>query len=314
VSGGRTTWWPKDAAWHRRELIIELGEEHGPGGAMVMDVLSSWAQEQRAAGVVRGGFRVLAREAFVSRDEARAIVEHAGQIGALDDISIDDDGRRFVCRVSGWQADQSRGRAAFRQAAKRDRDAAEDLAGDDAVTERDESQPAEGERDESRSVTPSALPDLTREEQDNSTSSAIADEEEPPDHPPVPDSSSEPDPEVVRLCRLLSTLIVRNDPKASTKVKPDSDRWLTAMRLLIADRGGDVDEVERVLRWSQTDDFWRSNILSPTKLREKFTQLALKSRNGNGHLRPAGDREREERRARGAEALRAMLDDEEAAA
>jgi hypothetical protein len=111
VSGGRTSWWPKDAAWHRRELIVELGTEHGPAGPCVMDVLSSWAQEQRAGGAVRGGFLILAREAFVSREDAQAVVEHAGRIGALDDVEVDDDGRRFACRVSGWQADQAHARS-----------------------------------------------------------------------------------------------------------------------------------------------------------------------------------------------------------
>jgi hypothetical protein len=277
VSGGRTSWWPKDAAWHRRELIVELGTEHGPAGPCVMDVLSSWAQEQRAGGAVRGGFLILAREAFVSREAAQAVVEHAGRIGALDDVEVDDDGRRFACRVSGWQADQDSGRAAFRKAAER------------ARRGRDMSQPDPPDRDESRSVTPSSLPDQTREEGTTSVEPRL----------------DEPDPEVARLCHLLAELIAINDPKAASRVKPASRRWLTAMRLLIADRGGDVVEVERILRWSQTDPFWQTNILSPTKLREQFTQLLLRSR--GQHLRAVSTPERDERRARGGKALAAML-------
>jgi hypothetical protein len=153
VSAGRTTWWPKDAAWHRRELIVELGEEFGAEGPMVVDVLSSWAQEQRAAGRVRGGFRVLAREAFVTVSHAQSIVERAGEIGAIDDLEIDPDGRRFACRVSGWQADQERGRAALRQAAKRNREPEQT---EDTVTDRDTSRP----------VTPSTQPDLTKPEEE----------------------------------------------------------------------------------------------------------------------------------------------------
>lgn len=80
--------------------------------------------------------------------------------------------------------------------------------------------------------------------------------------------------DTMRLSHLLADLIIQRDPKA--KVAPESSRWLAATRLLIADRHGDVDEVERVLRWSQADPFWQSNILSPGKLREKFTQLAGK--------------------------------------
>lgn len=80
--------------------------------------------------------------------------------------------------------------------------------------------------------------------------------------------------EVVALCALLAELIAANDPKA--KVAPQSARWLHDMRLLVSDREGDAAEVERVLRWSQADAFWHSNILSPGKLREKFTQLRSK--------------------------------------
>lgn len=88
-------------------------------------------------------------------------------------------------------------------------------------------------------------------------------------------SSSAPvpaaDPEIARLCHLFADLILERDPRA--RVAPESKRWHTDMRRLLADRKGDHAEVERVLRWSQADPFWQSNILSPTKLRAQFTQL-----------------------------------------
>jgi len=44
------------------------------------------------------------------------------------------------------------------------------------------------------------------------------------------------------------------------------------------------EEVETIIRFSQEDSFWRSNILSTAKLREKFDQLTDKrlSQLGNG--------------------------------
>jgi hypothetical protein len=91
-----------------------------------------------------------------------------------------------------------------------------------------------------------------------------------------PVETKKPDPEIARLCDLLAELIVSNDPKA--KPQPQSARWLKEMRLLVRkDRGGDLDEVERVLRWSQHDSFWQSNILSPAKLRKQFSALAIQS-------------------------------------
>jgi hypothetical protein len=149
---GRTTWWGKDAAWHRRELVVELGEEFGAEGPMVLDVLSAWAQEQRDAGAVRGGFRTLARESFVTVCHAQSIVARAAEIGALDDLKIDEDGRRFECRVSGWHSDQQRARAAARQAAKRNQ------TEETTVTDRDIVTPRHGA---SRDVTEKPLPDHT---------------------------------------------------------------------------------------------------------------------------------------------------------
>lgn len=86
---------------------------------------------------------------------------------------------------------------------------------------------------------------------------------------------SDPDPVVVDLCLLLAQRIEANDARAQTA--PDSERWLNDMRLLLNDRSGDANEVRRIIEWCQADAFWRSNILSPAKLRKQFTQLKLKS-------------------------------------
>jgi hypothetical protein len=287
---GRTSWWPCDAAEHDRELIVELGEEFGPGGPLAMRVLKDLAQQQRDGGRVRTGFRVLRQKTFVeSIDVVRAIVEHAASIGALDDLELDEDGRRFTCRVSGWMADQARGRAAIKKASQRER-------GDEPVTPEGDASPSgvdTSTRGRSRGDV-SGFVSPTRDDQNREEGTTS-----------VEPRLDEPDPEVARLSHLLADLITINDPKASSRVKPDSRRWLTAMRLLIADRDGDVAEVERILRWSQTDPFWQTNILSPTKLREQFTQLLLRSR--GQHLRAVSTPERDERRARGGKAIAAML-------
>lgn len=164
MSGGRTTWWPKDAAWHRRERIVALGEEFGSAGPNVMDVLSAWAQEQRAGGNVRGGFRILAREAFVDTAEARRIVERAAAIGALDDLDVTVSHGQFVCRVSGWSADQERGRAAVRKADSRSGSHGESRSDHQSQS----GNPDPGET-ESRSVTPGTQPDPTRPNQETET-------------------------------------------------------------------------------------------------------------------------------------------------
>lgn len=125
---------------------------------------------------------------------------------------------------------------------------------------------------------------------------------EPSEEPSVGTTSSE----VVLIVRaddqelshLLAELINQRDPKA--KVAPNSASWQRDMRLLIKDRDGDVQEVERVLRWSQADHFWQSNILSPGKLRKQFTMLLLQcqARQAIGHGLSAEARARRERTQR----------------
>ena len=38
----------------------------------------------------------------------------------------------------------------------------------------------------------------------------------------------------------------------------------------------DADDIAAVIEWSQNDNFWRSNILSGKKVREKYQQLVMK--------------------------------------
>lgn len=135
MAAGRTYWWAKDAAWIDRDAIVELGETHGPAGPLVLDVLSGMAKLENHAGNVFTGYRALARKCFITAELAEQIVHHAAQIGAIDDLDVDADGRRFRCRVSGWQADQRKGRAADRDAVRRERGAeADDVTEHDAET------------------------------------------------------------------------------------------------------------------------------------------------------------------------------------
>ncbi len=170
MSDGRTVWWPKDSAWWRREHVVELGEEFGADGPAVLDWLSCEAKAQNDGGSVKSGCRSVARGCFVDVVTVSHVLSRAVQIGALDDYQEQDG--RFVCRISGWQADQERGRAAVRQAAKRERERAE--------TPANEQFPVDEEpvidRDVSRPVTPSHGESLTGQERRE-------DKKSPPDPP-----------------------------------------------------------------------------------------------------------------------------------
>lgn len=80
------------------------------------------------------------------------------------------------------------------------------------------------------------------------------------------------------MTNLLVELMRRNDPQA--RIPASLDRWeAEADRLLRLD-GRTLDEARQVLEWAQGNDFWKGNILSMAKFREKFPALKLKMAGG----------------------------------
>lgn len=90
--------------------------------------------------------------------------------------------------------------------------------------------------------------------------------------------------ELVRLSNQLADAIKANDPKAD--LNPNGKSWLDPLRLLIDRDGRTVEEVAAVIDWCQSDDFESRNVLCPSKLRKRFTELLLKAQR-DGQLQPA---------------------------
>jgi hypothetical protein len=77
-----------------------------------------------------------------------------------------------------------------------------------------------------------------------------------------------------RLSMLLGDLLIADDePRETIEGKVRSKRWRDAGRLIFSKDGRDPAEAEALLRWSQRDPFWRKNILSLPKFRDKYGQL-----------------------------------------
>ena len=120
---GRTAWFPKDAAWHRRGRVVELGQDHGPAGPLVADWLMCEARSQNPPrtgdGSLKAGYAAVAHGCFLeSVDQARRIVASCVEVGLLDDFG-DLDGRTFEARISGWDADVNQPLEATRKAKAR---------------------------------------------------------------------------------------------------------------------------------------------------------------------------------------------------
>ncbi len=88
-----------------------------------------------------------------------------------------------------------------------------------------------------------------------------------------------------RLCDLLADEIARNTGRRPKVGK----RWLDAARLLLDRDKRTAEQVAYLIRWSQASEFWRANILSMSKLREKWDTLALQAKaQHNGRRGAAG--------------------------
>jgi len=81
-------------------------------------------------------------------------------------------------------------------------------------------------------------------------------------------------PQDIKLAQLLYDLIKKNTP--NWYVKPKIEVWADEIRKLREIDHQTLEEIEKVIRWSQDDDFWKTNILSTHKLRKQFPTLLVR--------------------------------------
>lgn len=94
------------------------------------------------------------------------------------------------------------------------------------------------------------------------------------DVPAKPPRRREDRPDVDRLCTHLADRIVANGNRAPAI----TGKWRDAARLLIDKDGLTEEQVHAAIDWSQDSEFWRANILSMPKLREKYDTLRQQAR------------------------------------
>ncbi|MGC5343676.1 HNH endonuclease [Streptomyces sp. DT171] len=136
-----------------------------------------------------------------------------------------------------------------------------------------------------------------REEEGNNTSSVPA--------PHAPDPAPGRD-DVERICQHLADRIEGNGSKRPTITKT----WRAAARLLLDKDGRTEEQVHGCIDWCQDSDFWRGNVMSMPKLREKYDQLRLQAtRPGPGsNVVPIGNATGPRQLGRAAQAAALMAD------
>jgi hypothetical protein len=58
--------------------------------------------------------------------------------------------------------------------------------------------------------------------------------------------------------------------------KPNLEIWANEVRLMRENDNRSIEQISFLINWTQSDYFWKSNILSISKLRKKWDQLVLK--------------------------------------
>lgn len=99
------------------------------------------------------------------------------------------------------------------------------------------------------------------------------------DGTPPPEKSPETFPDdspQVALSQKLKSHILANNPNARTP--SNLQKWASDFDKMIRLDKRPVPEIEAVMEFSQRDSFWKSNILSAGKLRDKYDQLYLKAK------------------------------------
>jgi hypothetical protein len=86
-------------------------------------------------------------------------------------------------------------------------------------------------------------------------------------------STPPPRPDAERLCEYLAGRIEANGSKRPSITK----RWRDSARLMLDKDGHTEQQVMAAIDWCQDSEFWRANILSMLKLREKYDQLRLQA-------------------------------------
>jgi hypothetical protein len=109
---------------------------------------------------------------------------------------------------------------------------------------------------------------------------------EPSDEPTVHHETSAAEPhdetedekeqvreDVERVCKHLADRLIENGCKQPAITKT----WRDAARLLMDKDGRTEDQIRRAIDWCQNDSFWKSNVMSMPKLREKYDTLRLRA-------------------------------------
>jgi len=85
--------------------------------------------------------------------------------------------------------------------------------------------------------------------------------------------------DVERLCELLSDKIESNGSRRPTVTKA----WRNSARLMLDRDNLTEEQITKAINWCQSSEFWRGNVMSMPKLRQKYDALRLAAQRATGN-------------------------------
>lgn len=82
-----------------------------------------------------------------------------------------------------------------------------------------------------------------------------------------------------KLANRLYQKILVNNPNHK---KPNLQNWANDVRLMMERDKRNEEQITYLIDWCQSNEFWKSNILSISKLREKYDQLVIQIKSNRG--------------------------------
>ncbi|MFC9973597.1 hypothetical protein ACFVH6_22150 [Spirillospora sp. NPDC127200] len=160
-------------------------------------------------------------------------------------------------------------------------------------------------------LTEGSLPERNREQGTGNREKNVSEIAPRPSDAPKPRDLNDGREDVERVCEHLAARMVENGCTPPTITKA----WRDAARLMIDKDGRTEEDIHTAIAWCQNHDFWRANVMSLPKLREKYDQLSLQAqRDGNvtpisrGQNRPATGTRRAQQALDAGRELQAMID------
>lgn len=94
------------------------------------------------------------------------------------------------------------------------------------------------------------------------------------------------------LAKYLFELMKLNNEFAK---EPNFQNWANDIRLMHERDNIPYEQIKNAITWCQKDSFWKSNILSAKKLREKFPTLYLAAKNKSSNWQQKNEQKKQER-------------------